>query len=66
MCYAGGSGYGGYGGWGGYDRRLRFFEIDTNEARITTWKRVETKDPEKRKERLDRQIIVDAGKVSGE
>ncbi|KAL9094526.1 MAG: hypothetical protein Q9165_003085 [Trypethelium subeluteriae] len=63
MCYAGGSGYGGYGGWGGYDRRLRFFELDTDEARITTWKRVESKDEGERKEKLDRQIIVDGGKV---
>ena len=66
MCYAGGSGYGGYGGWGGYERRLRFFELDTNEAQITTWKRVDSKNEEERKRQLDRQIIVDAGKIVAE
>ncbi|KAI9700935.1 MAG: hypothetical protein M1820_006580 [Bogoriella megaspora] len=66
MCYAGGSGYGGYGGWGGYDRRLRFFELDTNEARITTWKRVDGPNEQAKKTQLDRQIIVEAGKVIGE
>ena len=40
MCYGGGAGFGGYGGYGGYHRRIRFFEFDTNEARITTYKRV--------------------------
>ena len=63
MCYAGGSGYGGYGGHGGYDRRLRFFELDANDGRITTWKRVDSKNEEERKKPLDRQIIVEAGKV---
>ena len=66
MCYAGGSGYGGYGGWGGYDRRLRFFELDTNKARITTWKRVDSRDEDERKQHLDRQIIVEAGKIVNE
>ncbi|KAF2868026.1 Metallo-dependent phosphatase-like protein [Massariosphaeria phaeospora] len=60
MCYAGGSGFGGYGGYGGYHRRLRVFEIDTNQARISTWKRLEYGDIGKR---LDEQIIVDLGKV---
>ncbi|PVI06587.1 phosphoesteras-like protein [Periconia macrospinosa] len=60
MCYAGGSGFGGYGGYGGYHRRLRVFEIDTNQARITTWKRLEYGDTAAR---LDEQIIVDSGKV---
>jgi 3',5'-cyclic AMP phosphodiesterase CpdA len=60
MCYAGGSGFGGYGGYDGYHRRARVFEIDVNEARITTWKRVEHGDVAKR---LDQQIIVDSGKV---
>lgn len=60
MCYAGGSGFGGYGGYGGYHRRARLFEIDANEARIRTWKRLEYGDTAKR---LDEQIIVDSGKV---
>ncbi|KAF2177024.1 Metallo-dependent phosphatase [Zopfia rhizophila CBS 207.26] len=60
MCYAGGSGFGGYGGYDGYHRRLRVFEIDANEARISTWKRVEYGDIGAR---LDEQVIVDAGKV---
>lgn len=59
MCYAGGSGFGGYGGYQGYHRRVRFFEIDTNEARIVTYKRVEYGETEKR---IDEQIIVDRGK----
>lgn len=59
MCYGGGVGFGGYAGYGDYIRRLRMFEVDVNEARITTWKRVEFGDTEKR---LDEQIIVDGGK----
>jgi hypothetical protein len=59
MCYAGGSGFGGYGGYGGYHRRIRVFDIDTNEARITTWKRLEYGEVDKK---LDEQIIVDAGR----
>jgi hypothetical protein len=62
MCYAGGSGFGGYGGYNNYHRRLRVFEVDTNQARITTWKRLEYGDTGKR---LDQQIIVDSGKVVG-
>ncbi|KAI3531806.1 calcineurin-like phosphoesterase [Colletotrichum abscissum] len=58
MCYAGGVGFGGYAGYGGYHRRIRVFEVDTNEARITTWKRVEWGDTSKR---IDEQIIVEAG-----
>ena len=59
MCYGGASGFGGYGrGW--YHRRMRFFEFDMNEARITTYKRLEWGDTESR---LDSQIIVDGGKV---
>ncbi|RFU25298.1 hypothetical protein B7463_g11037, partial [Scytalidium lignicola] len=60
MCYAGGAGFGGYGGYGGYHRRVRFFDIDLNEARIKTYKRVEYGDIEKR---IDEQVIVDGGKV---
>lgn len=60
MCYAGGSGFGGYGGYHGYHRRVRIFQIDANEARITTWKRVEYGDLAAQ---IDRQVIVDSGKV---
>ncbi|KAF2837899.1 calcineurin-like phosphoesterase [Patellaria atrata CBS 101060] len=60
MCYGGAAGFGGYGGYGGYHRRMRFFEIDTNEARITTWKRLEWGETNKR---IDEQIIVDGGNV---
>ncbi|TPX08748.1 uncharacterized protein E0L32_009810 [Thyridium curvatum] len=60
MCYAGGVGFGGYGGYGGFVRRLRVFDFDFNEARITTWKRVEYGDEVGKK--VDEQIIVDAGK----
>jgi 3',5'-cyclic AMP phosphodiesterase CpdA len=60
MCYAGGSGFGGYGGYGGYHRRVRVFTIDANEARISTWKRLEYGDIASR---IDEQVIVDAGKV---
>ncbi|KAK6208683.1 calcineurin-like phosphoesterase [Colletotrichum tabaci] len=62
MCYAGGVGFGGYAGYGGYHRRIRVFEVDTNEARITTWKRVEWGDTSKR---IDEQMIVDAGSPIG-
>jgi hypothetical protein len=62
MCYGGGSGFGGYGGYGGYHRRLRVFDIDMNIARITTWKRLEYGETEKR---IDEQIIVDEGRVRG-
>lgn len=60
MCYGGGSGFGGYAGYGGYHRRIRFFEIDANEARISTYKRIEYGNT---KDRVDEQIIVDAGKA---
>jgi hypothetical protein len=59
MCYAGGAGFGGYGGYGGYHRRIRFFDIDMNEARITTYKRVEYGETEKK---IDEQIIVEGGR----
>jgi hypothetical protein len=59
MCYGGASGFGGYGrDW--YHRRMRFFEFDMNEARISTWKRLEWGETEKR---LDEQIVVDGGRV---
>ncbi|KFY94720.1 hypothetical protein V498_03756 [Pseudogymnoascus sp. VKM F-4517 (FW-2822)] len=60
MCYGGGSGFGGYGGYNGYHRRVRLFDIDMNEARITTYKRLEYGETEKR---IDEQIIVEGGKV---
>lgn len=59
MCYGGGVGFGGYAGYYNYIRRLRLFEIDTNEARITTWKRLEYGETNVR---IDEQIIVDGGK----
>lgn len=60
MCYAGGSGFGGYGGYNGYHRRVRLFEIDSPADRITTWKRVEYGETDKR---IDEQIIVEGGVV---
>jgi hypothetical protein len=59
MCYAGGAGFGGYGGYGGFHRKIRIFDFDMNEARITTWKRVEYGETDKR---LDEQVIVDVGR----
>ncbi|ORY71906.1 Metallo-dependent phosphatase-like protein [Pseudomassariella vexata] len=60
MCYGGGAGFGGYGGYGDYIRRVRFFDFDMNEGRITTYKRLEYGETEKR---IDEQIIVDSGKA---
>ncbi|KAI1197217.1 calcineurin-like phosphoesterase [Nemania serpens] len=60
MCYGGGAGFGGYGGYDGYARRARFFDIDMNTARITTYKRLEYGEIDKR---IDQQIIVDGGNV---
>ncbi|KAK4226868.1 Metallo-dependent phosphatase-like protein [Podospora fimiseda] len=61
MCYAGGTGFGGYAGYGGFHRKIRIFDFNMNEARITTWKRVEWgEDVNKRVEEL---IIVDGGKT---
>lgn len=53
-------GFGGYGGYYGYHRRIRFFDIDMNEARIHTYKRLEWGDTELR---IDEQMVVDQGKV---
>ncbi len=53
-------GFGGYAGYYGYHRRIRFFDIDMNEARIHTYKRLEWGDTESR---IDEQMIVDQGKV---
>ncbi|KAI0999624.1 hypothetical protein K3495_g8572 [Podosphaera aphanis] len=61
MCYAGGAGFGGYGGYGGFHRRIRFYEVDVNEARITTWKRVEFGINSGGK--VDEQVVVDGGRV---
>ncbi|KAL7813419.1 Metallo-dependent phosphatase-like protein [Trichoderma gracile] len=61
MCYSGGVGFGGYAGYDGYIRRLRLFEVDTEEARITTWKRVEFGD--NAQARVDQQVLVEAGKA---
>jgi hypothetical protein len=58
MCYGGGTGFGGYGGYGNYIRRVRFFEMDMNEARITTYKRLEFNQTDIR---IDEHIIVDNG-----
>lgn len=64
MCYGGGSGFGGYGGYYGYHRRMRFFDIDMNTARITTYKRLEWAPTEEElAKRFDEQIVVDGGKV---
>ncbi|KAB5575644.1 Metallo-dependent phosphatase-like protein [Coniochaeta sp. 2T2.1] len=60
MCYGGGAGFGGYAGYGGFHRKIRIFDFDMNEARITTWKRVEF--GEDAGKRLDEQVIVDAGR----
>ncbi|KAI9737698.1 MAG: hypothetical protein M1818_005702 [Claussenomyces sp. TS43310] len=60
MCYGGGAGFGGYGGYGEYHRRVRFFDIDMNEARVRTYKRVEYGETDKK---LDEQIIVDGSNV---
>ena len=58
LCYGGGTGFGGYGGYGGYHRRMRVFEIDTNNASITTWKRVEYCDVN-----VDKLVLVENGEV---
>ncbi|KAK6201079.1 Metallo-dependent phosphatase-like protein [Scheffersomyces amazonensis] len=59
LCYGGGSGEGGYGGYGGYIRRLRIYEIDSNNAEIKSWKRTE-QEPD---QIVDTQILVTDGKV---
>ena len=59
MCYGGGAGFGGYAGYGGFHRKIRIFDFDMNEARVSTWKRTEYGETDKK---LDAQIIVDAGK----
>lgn len=60
LCYGGGVGFGGYGGYNGYVRRIRLFEFDANEGKISTWKRVESGDTGKRH---DEQTIVEGGQV---
>lgn len=60
MCYGGAAGFGGYGGHEGYQRRIRFWEVDANGASITTWKRLEYGETEKR---IDAQIVVQEGRI---
>jgi hypothetical protein len=60
MCYGGAVGFGGYAGYYGYHRRIRFFDIDMNEARIHTYKRLEWGDTESR---INEQMVVDQGKA---
>jgi protein subunit release factor B len=62
MCYAGAAGFGGYAGYGGFHRKIRIFDFDMNEARITTWKRVEWGEDVNKK--IDELILVDAGRVT--
>ncbi|CCH41797.1 hypothetical protein BN7_1336 [Wickerhamomyces ciferrii] len=45
LCYGGAVGEGGYAGYGGTTRRLRIFQVDTGEATIKTFKKLET-DPQ--------------------
>ncbi|KAL1882688.1 hypothetical protein VTK73DRAFT_1600 [Phialemonium thermophilum] len=59
MCYAGGAGFGGYAGYGGFYRKIRVFDFDMNAASITTWKRTEFGEVDKR---IDEQVIVSDGK----
>lgn len=61
MCHAGGAGFGGYAGYGGFHRKIRIFDLDMNEARIRTWKRVEY-GPDVKK-RIEELILVQDGKV---
>ncbi|KAH6641404.1 Metallo-dependent phosphatase-like protein [Chaetomium tenue] len=61
MCHGGGVGFGGYAGYGGFYRKIRIFDFNMNEARITTWKRVEH-GPDVNK-RLEELILVDGGRV---
>lgn len=63
MCYAGGAGFGGYGGYGGYHRRIRFWEVDANNGRIVTYKRVEYGEDVDR--RIDELVVLDGGRVVG-
>ncbi|KAI5296934.1 hypothetical protein KEM55_005385 [Ascosphaera atra] len=60
MCYGGATGFGGYAGpgYGDYIRRVRFFDIDMNSARIITYKRLEYGETDKR---IDEQMVVDGG-----
>ncbi|KAK2738766.1 hypothetical protein FQN57_006934 [Myotisia sp. PD_48] len=60
MCYGGGAGFGGYGGYNGFVRRIRFFDIDMNEARIMSYKRLEWGNT---KDKVDEMMLVDGGNV---
>ncbi|RMZ79446.1 hypothetical protein DV738_g3353, partial [Chaetothyriales sp. CBS 135597] len=63
MCYGGGVGFGGYGRSAYYHRRLRVMEMDMNEARVTTWTRLECCGEEVTSKRWDETILVDGGQV---
>lgn len=41
LCYGGGAGEGGYGGYDNFIRKLRIFEINEQDGRISSWKRAE-------------------------
>lgn len=58
MCYGGGAGFGGYGGYNNFIRRVRFFDLDMNVGRITTYKRMEYNQTDIR---IDEQTIVENG-----
>ena len=59
MCYGGGASFGGYAGYGGFHRKIRIFDFDMNNGRITTWKRVEY--GENTDKHLDQMVIVHGG-----
>lgn len=60
LCYGGGSGEGGYGGYNGYIRRMRVYEINTNDGKIETWKRLESQTGKE----VDRYTLVSEGKLA--
>lgn len=57
LCYGGGVGEGGYAGYGDYIRKLRIFEINEQDGRISSWKRAEN-DPDNA---FDAQQLVNDG-----
>jgi 3',5'-cyclic AMP phosphodiesterase CpdA len=60
LCYGGGSGEGGYGGYNGYIRRMRVYEINTNDGKIETWKRLESQTGKE----IDRYTLVSEGNLA--
>lgn len=61
LCYGGGTGYGGYGNYPDkegvkYQRRIRFFDVDTQGSSISSYKIVHN-----RHQVIDRQILVKNG-----